>query len=493
MDYVLNFISTSNDADIIQKPSITVKEGEANYSTSLTFVGKNYPDYGKIIWNNFLYLLENFASKYSPDLDRSTAGQLWYDTNEARLKVYDGISYDYIQGSPSSNLNLDNLLGLLDQLTDEDITRLFGSYFIFKKVPDTKIGRLDVLGEMTAYTPTDISPPSAVVTKEYINNIVIGKFDNVFSDIFLPKAGGNMNANANVAFTGDSYISVPKEPQNDYHLTNKQYVQKHFLTFDNTNKNVPRIEMSDHILLSSDNCGVTDDSFYAVSAKWVTERLKNFTVPSISGDFIPRISTSSTNVDNTLIFKEKRYIHIDIDESTERSVVNKKYVDNKFIKKAGDTDIGPLKLKDHPISTSNDLSVPTTKWVKDLIGTDSSIKNESKDNVKWVEFPNGMVIITGSTKSNAVAKQFSTNNGLPFGNPVYTHSISVTLPVSLKVPYTVVAHNPTSTADTLQTMTINSHYVPTSMNQTNVIASAVYSSTSSAPIEVAYTITGSKP
>lgn len=59
--------------------------------TSLSLVGKNYPNYGVKIAENFLHLLENFAAA-TPPLN-PIIGQLWYDTSDItnkRLRINDG-------------------------------------------------------------------------------------------------------------------------------------------------------------------------------------------------------------------------------------------------------------------------------------------------------------------------------------------------------------------------------------------------------------------
>lgn len=56
-------------------------------TTSLTLVGKNASSYGEFFNENFLHLLENFASETSPT--KPQTGQMWYDTTEGRIKVYD--------------------------------------------------------------------------------------------------------------------------------------------------------------------------------------------------------------------------------------------------------------------------------------------------------------------------------------------------------------------------------------------------------------------
>jgi microcystin-dependent protein len=83
MSYTVNFTETNNAS----KAPIVVADQTRNNQTSVTFVGKNYSGYGPLIAENFLHLLENFASPSAPA--SPIQGQLWFDNSAgtSQLKV----------------------------------------------------------------------------------------------------------------------------------------------------------------------------------------------------------------------------------------------------------------------------------------------------------------------------------------------------------------------------------------------------------------------
>lgn len=62
-----------------------------NNAISLVLVGKNYTPYGEIMAENMVYQLENFADSIAPV--RPMTGQIWWDTANASMKVYNGTAW----------------------------------------------------------------------------------------------------------------------------------------------------------------------------------------------------------------------------------------------------------------------------------------------------------------------------------------------------------------------------------------------------------------
>ena len=69
-----------------------VEDGTVDQSLDIKLVGKNYAGYGEIQNETFVHLLENFASDVEPP--KAIAGQVWYDSQNKKLKVYIGETYN---------------------------------------------------------------------------------------------------------------------------------------------------------------------------------------------------------------------------------------------------------------------------------------------------------------------------------------------------------------------------------------------------------------
>jgi hypothetical protein len=68
---------------------VILEDGIVDSTTSLKLVGKNVVNYGEVQNENFVFLLENFAnSSFSPP-SNPIPGQLWFNTDDSRLRLRD--------------------------------------------------------------------------------------------------------------------------------------------------------------------------------------------------------------------------------------------------------------------------------------------------------------------------------------------------------------------------------------------------------------------
>lgn len=88
-NYLVNFSDQG-------KTAIEVVAQTKNDQTSISLIGRNYPGYGQAMAENFLHLLENFANTVQPR--DPIEGQLWFDSGEYKLKVFDTGTWRPVNG-----------------------------------------------------------------------------------------------------------------------------------------------------------------------------------------------------------------------------------------------------------------------------------------------------------------------------------------------------------------------------------------------------------
>jgi hypothetical protein len=79
----------------------TIADGTINTASSMTLVGKNYAGYGEFLDENFIRLLENASNTTAPGAP--IEGQLWWDSGNLLLKVYNGSVFKTISAATSSS------------------------------------------------------------------------------------------------------------------------------------------------------------------------------------------------------------------------------------------------------------------------------------------------------------------------------------------------------------------------------------------------------
>lgn len=160
----------------------TVADGQLdNLTTDLTLIGKNYNGFGEVLNENFVKLLENFADVSEPL--NPIRGQIWFDTTELKLKVYNGIQFQPVSSATISSTQPENL-GVGD-LWFDDIARqlyFFDGTSTILLGPDYSSSQ--GISGFRVSTILDSLNQNRVVTLLYNNGVLLGIFSK---DAFTPK------------------------------------------------------------------------------------------------------------------------------------------------------------------------------------------------------------------------------------------------------------------------------------------------------------------
>jgi hypothetical protein len=149
----------------------TIPDGTINTASSMTLVGKNYAGYGQFLDTNYIHLLENSSDATSPGAPLT--GQLWWDSGNGLLKVYNGTTFKTISAAtssataPSSNVTGD----LWYDSTNAQLNVWTGSAWLLVG-PQFTAGT-GTTGAIVA-TITDNTAVSHVVIELYVNDSIVG-------------------------------------------------------------------------------------------------------------------------------------------------------------------------------------------------------------------------------------------------------------------------------------------------------------------------------
>ena len=160
----------------------TVADGQIDtLSSDLTLIGKNYSGFGESINENFVKLLENFSSTSEPV--HPVRGQIWFDVNELKLKVYSGngfvpVSSATISGTQPFNLGVGDLWF---NSTDKQLYFYDGTNTILLG-PDYSVSQ--GLSGLKVANILDSLNQNRVITYLYTNGVLLGIFSK---DTFTPK------------------------------------------------------------------------------------------------------------------------------------------------------------------------------------------------------------------------------------------------------------------------------------------------------------------
>lgn len=140
-------------------------------ATDLTLIGKNYKGFGEWINENFVHLLENFASTQQPS--NPLTGQLWYDKQDQRLKIFNGTIFRSATGTIVNSSQPTNLVAG-DIWIDNENNRLY----LFDGTDLTLVGPTYDAGQgrtgFESDTQLDINNIKHTIMKMYIGGVLVG-------------------------------------------------------------------------------------------------------------------------------------------------------------------------------------------------------------------------------------------------------------------------------------------------------------------------------
>jgi hypothetical protein len=150
----------------------TIADGTINTSAQpvLTLVGKNYAGYGEFLDENFIRLLENGSNTTAPGAPLT--GQLWWDSANSLMKVYNGTTFKTISSATaSSTAPTSNVTGdLWWDTTNQQLKAYNGSAFVLVG-PASSSGQ-GTSGAIVA-TITDNVAVAHVVIQMWVNNVIV--------------------------------------------------------------------------------------------------------------------------------------------------------------------------------------------------------------------------------------------------------------------------------------------------------------------------------
>ncbi len=160
---------------------ITLRDGTVDIvTTDLALFGKGYAGFGERLNENFVKLLENFASVSPPPL--KIKGQLWFDNSQNQIKVWNGSKFKPV-GSTTNSSSQPTNANLGDMWYDTSNEQLF----VYNGTTWTLIGPTTIGGSgitlVLAETVEDTAGVQKYILKMIANDTLVGI---VSADQFTP-------------------------------------------------------------------------------------------------------------------------------------------------------------------------------------------------------------------------------------------------------------------------------------------------------------------
>jgi hypothetical protein len=159
----------------------TVTDGTVDQTAlDIALIGKNSTGYGVFLNDNFVYLLENFANTSQPN--KPLTGQLWYDTGESRLKVYNGTTFAVTSGTIVAN-TVPSGITSGDLWIDSANSQLYFNDGTSTTLAGPIYSRSQGISGFNVETVIDVNGVSHTIVVLYVAGTIIGIYSK---DSFVP-------------------------------------------------------------------------------------------------------------------------------------------------------------------------------------------------------------------------------------------------------------------------------------------------------------------
>ena len=160
----------------------TVADGQVDdLSTDITLIGKNFSGFGEAFNENLIKLLEHFSSNTAPI--HPIKGQIWFDSSQSKLKVYNGTSFVPVSSATVSS-SQPNTLAIGDLWYDNIGKQLYFFDGLSAVLLAPAYSSVQGLSGLRVDTILDTLNQTRVVTSLYNNGVLLGIFSK---DSFTPK------------------------------------------------------------------------------------------------------------------------------------------------------------------------------------------------------------------------------------------------------------------------------------------------------------------
>jgi hypothetical protein len=256
-------------------------------STDLTLIGRNYTGFGEFYNENLIKMLENFASTSAPSTPLT--GQLWFDTSEGRLKVYDGFGFKS-NGPIVSNVEPQMVAG--DIWIDNQSNKLYFFDGTDLQLVGPIYSAAQGLSGFEVDTITDTSSIGRTVLKLFIGGTLVAVMSNVD---FTPVSSQTI-----VGITGQIRKGINIIEEETFRVFGLSDAAERLITDQIDAVTGERIRKSASQFLPSDANGETTGSLTIKNNSGITLGTRGQTQINIAGNFL---NIQNTNTNNSMRFR----------------------------------------------------------------------------------------------------------------------------------------------------------------------------------------------